>query len=90
MSTFAPWAVSPEESPGQSGWSARHRIPAIVGSLLLVAVTMLLGERNWYLPRWLSWLPKPPGPAGLEGAEAAPEPSPAAPDTGLVPAGPGR
>jgi RND superfamily putative drug exporter len=28
----------------------------------------LLGERNWYLPRWLSWLP----PVGLED-QTAPE-----------------
>lgn len=80
MSTFAPWAVSPEESPGQSGWSARHRIPAIVGWLSLVAVTMLLGERNWYLPRWLSWLPKPAGPSGPARPGGVPsEPSPARP-----------
>jgi RND superfamily putative drug exporter len=34
----------------------------------------LLGERNWYLPRWLGWLPKiEHGPA------ASPEPVPAPP-----------
>jgi hypothetical protein len=23
----------------------------------------LLGPRNWYLPRWLGWLPQPSRPA---------------------------
>jgi RND superfamily putative drug exporter len=27
----------------------------------------LLGDRNWYLPRWLQWLPK----LDVEGHEAA-------------------
>jgi putative drug exporter of the RND superfamily len=25
--------------------------------VLLPAVLTLLGERTWYLPRWLDWLP---------------------------------
>ncbi|MDP5183768.1 MMPL family transporter [Blastococcus sp. BMG 814] len=29
----------------------------VVRALLLPAVMQLLGERNWYLPRWLAWLP---------------------------------
>ncbi|MGY1805946.1 MMPL family transporter [Blastococcus sp. SYSU D00669] len=29
----------------------------VVRALLLPAVMQLLGERNWYLPRWLRWLP---------------------------------
>lgn len=29
----------------------------IVRAVLLPAVMTLLGERNWYLPRWLRWLP---------------------------------
>jgi RND superfamily putative drug exporter len=41
----------------------------IVRAVLLPSVMKLLGDRNWYLPRWLSWLPKvshgdvPPDPA---------------------------
>jgi uncharacterized membrane protein YdfJ with MMPL/SSD domain len=31
----------------------------IVRAVLLPAVMKLLGERNWYLPRWLEWLPQP-------------------------------
>ncbi|MBO8192022.1 MMPL family transporter [Streptomyces oryzae] len=30
----------------------------VVRMVLLPAVMMLLGERNWYLPRWLGWLPR--------------------------------
>ncbi|MEU3460032.1 MMPL family transporter [Streptomyces sp. NPDC006733] len=30
----------------------------VVRVLLLPSVMVLLGERNWYLPRWLRWLPK--------------------------------
>ena len=29
----------------------------IVRAVLLPASMMLLGDRNWYLPRWLEWLP---------------------------------
>ena len=29
----------------------------VVRSVLVPAAMELLGERNWYLPRWLSWLP---------------------------------
>ena len=45
----------------------------IVRAVLLPASMMLLGEQNWYLPKWLEWLPhlepeaarragRPPGP----------------------------
>jgi uncharacterized membrane protein YdfJ with MMPL/SSD domain len=30
----------------------------IVRLVIIPAVMALLGERNWYLPRWLTWLPK--------------------------------
>ena len=45
----------------------------IVRAVLLPATMKLLGDWNWYLPRWLEWLPRleteaPPAPA----AAAAP------------------
>jgi RND superfamily putative drug exporter len=45
----------------------------IVRAVLLPATMKLLGEWNWYLPRWLEWLPR------LEGrtSEPAPEVGPA-------------
>jgi putative drug exporter of the RND superfamily len=41
----------------------------------------MLGDRNWYLPRWLAWLPKvqvegPPAPAPPTAGQAAPPPVP--------------
>ena len=30
----------------------------VVRGVLLPATMKLLGERNWYLPRWLAWLPR--------------------------------
>jgi RND superfamily putative drug exporter len=35
----------------------------VVRAVLLPAVMKLLGPRNWYLPRWLGWLPRPSRPA---------------------------
>jgi len=46
----------------------------IVRGVLLPATMKLLGERNWYLPTWLQWLPR----LEHDEAEALPEPKPAA------------
>jgi putative drug exporter of the RND superfamily len=46
----------------------------IVRAVLLPATMRLLGEWNWYLPRWLDWLPRlehGDGPAPVE-VEAEP------------------
>jgi uncharacterized membrane protein YdfJ with MMPL/SSD domain len=40
----------------------------IVRSVLVPAAMKLLGERNWYLPAWLNWLPN----VHVEGAEPPP------------------
>jgi RND superfamily putative drug exporter len=39
----------------------------IVRSVLVPSAMKLLGDRNWYLPRWLQWLPK----IDVEGHQAA-------------------
>ncbi len=44
----------------------------IIRSVLLPASMKLLGDWNWYLPRWLEWLPN--ASAG-EGADAAAQPA---------------
>jgi uncharacterized membrane protein YdfJ with MMPL/SSD domain len=44
----------------------------IVRAVLLPATMKLLGDWNWYLPRWLEWLPR------LDHGERAPEAVPAA------------
>jgi uncharacterized membrane protein YdfJ with MMPL/SSD domain len=43
----------------------------VVRGILLPAAMSLLGERCWYLPRWLSWLPGRRLPAGSPPARAA-------------------
>ena len=44
----------------------------IVRAVLLPASMKLLGEWNWYLPRWLQWLPRLEHERSV-GAEPAPE-----------------
>jgi uncharacterized membrane protein YdfJ with MMPL/SSD domain len=43
----------------------------LIRAVLLPATMKLLGDWNWYLPRWLEWLPRL-GPDG-GGRERAPE-----------------
>jgi len=47
----------------------------IVRVVLMPAVMELLGDRNWYLPRWLHWLPH----LNVEGEAPAPPPMAAKP-----------
>ena len=44
----------------------------VIRSVLLPASMKLLGDSNWYLPRWLEWLPRL-GPEGGESQEPQPE-----------------
>jgi uncharacterized membrane protein YdfJ with MMPL/SSD domain len=49
----------------------------LIRAVLLPAVMALLGERNWYLPRWLGWLPdltEPPAEPVLPRQVPQPEP----------------
>ncbi|NEW71779.1 MMPL family transporter [Streptomyces rhizosphaericus] len=53
----------------------------VIRGVLLPAVMSLLGERNWYLPKWLGWLPDlahdepapAPRPSTLVGVSPRPE-----------------
>jgi RND superfamily putative drug exporter len=47
----------------------------IVRTILVPAGMRLLGDRNWYLPKWLQWLPK----LNVEGQEPTHEPEVALP-----------
>jgi RND superfamily putative drug exporter len=55
----------------------------IVRAVLLPATMKVLGRRNWYLPRWLGWLPEishasqaaPLTPLSVPGAPEAPPPA---------------
>jgi hypothetical protein len=62
-----------------------RRSEGLVRSVLVPAAMQLLGERNWYLPSWLQWLPQ----LDVEGhAEQAPRDVPGAPaETRPGPAG---
>jgi len=53
----------------------------VIRAVLLPSLMSLLGERNWYLPRWLSWLPD--FGHGEPAAEPTDEPS-------IEPSQPGR
>jgi uncharacterized membrane protein YdfJ with MMPL/SSD domain len=47
----------------------------IVRAVLLPATMKLLGEWNWYLPRWLEWLPRLDDGEGEAAPEAKPVPT---------------
>jgi uncharacterized membrane protein YdfJ with MMPL/SSD domain len=47
----------------------------IVRAVLLPATMKLLGEWNWYLPRWLEWLPRLEGGTPESAAEMRPAPT---------------
>ena len=59
----------------------------VVRAVLLPASMKLLGDWNWYLPRWLAWLPRAKhepnspaeGPGHRQAPRQAPLPAPAAP-----------
>jgi uncharacterized membrane protein YdfJ with MMPL/SSD domain len=49
----------------------------IVRAVLLPSVMKLLGEKNWYLPRWLNWLPKVSHGEHVPPVREVPAPQPA-------------
>jgi RND superfamily putative drug exporter len=49
----------------------------VVRAVLLPASMKLLGDANWYLPKWLEWLPR-------VATEASAEPEPATSDLGIL------
>jgi RND superfamily putative drug exporter len=55
----------------------------VVRGILVPAALALLGDRSWYFPRWLEWLPgwrlEPSGPEPLTGAAEPGTSAPAAP-----------
>jgi uncharacterized membrane protein YdfJ with MMPL/SSD domain len=73
--TFAVFATMPLIDMKEMGIGLAAAIlidATIVRAVLLPATMKLLGDRNWYLPRWLEWLPR----LEHERPAAAPAPAP--------------
>ena len=52
----------------------------IIRSVLLPDSMELLGDRDWYLPSWLEWIPKMSSPESHQGRKVATEAVPAMAD----------
>jgi uncharacterized membrane protein YdfJ with MMPL/SSD domain len=74
VATFSVFALLPVIDMKEMGIGLAAAIlidATLIRAVLLPATMKLLGERNWYLPNWLGWLPK------LEHETPAPQPAPA-------------
>jgi RND superfamily putative drug exporter len=74
VATFSVFALLPLIDMKEMGIGLAAAIlidATLIRAVLLPATMKLLGERNWYLPNWLGWLPR------LEHEAAAPQPAPA-------------
>jgi RND superfamily putative drug exporter len=61
VAVFAIFATLSQVSIKQAGVGLGVAVlvdATIVRTVLLPAAMVMLGERNWYLPRWLQWLPR--------------------------------
>jgi putative drug exporter of the RND superfamily len=89
VAVFGGFAAGPLVPLQQMGFGLAVAVAldaTIVRSVLVPATMKLLGDRNWYLPSWLEWLPK----INIEGVatpETAPEPVEADLEPELVPVG---
>jgi RND superfamily putative drug exporter len=80
VAVFALFATLPLASTKQLGVGLAAAVlldATIIRAVLLPAVMALLGERNWWLPRWLGWLPQ-------IAHEPAPSTGPAQPERELA------
>ncbi|CAN5298531.1 MMPL family transporter [soil metagenome] len=80
VAVFGGFAAGPLVALQQMGFGLAVAVAldaTIVRSILVPATMKLLGNRNWYLPSWLEWLPK----VNIDGS-AKPEmvPNPVEPD----------
>ncbi|MFC0530593.1 MMPL family transporter [Phytohabitans kaempferiae] len=61
VAVFALFTTAPLTAMKEMGFGLAIAVlidATIVRAVLLPSVMALLGERNWYLPRWLGWLPR--------------------------------
>ena len=78
VATFSVFAILPLIDMKEMGIGLAVAIlidATLIRAVLLPATMKLLGDRNWYLPRWLEWLPRlehEPAPAPVVGP-AVPE-----------------
>ena len=76
VGTFSVFALLPVIDMKEMGIGLAAAVlidATLIRAVLLPATMKLLGDRNWYLPSWLEWLPR------LE-HEPAPEVAPALPE----------
>jgi RND superfamily putative drug exporter len=79
VAVFALFATLPLVSTKELGIGLAAAVlldATIIRAVLLPAVMVLIGERNWWLPRWLGWLPQMShdvAPAVVPAARPAPE-----------------
>ncbi|GID30239.1 MMPL family transporter [Paractinoplanes brasiliensis] len=80
VAVFALFATLPLASTKQLGIGLAAAVlldATIIRAVLLPAVMALLGEKNWWLPRWLGWLPQiahePPAPVVTDRDDREPE-----------------
>jgi uncharacterized membrane protein YdfJ with MMPL/SSD domain len=77
--TFAVFATMPIIDMKEMGIGLAAAIlidATIVRAVLLPATMKLLGDRNWYLPKWLEWLPRLDHGAGTVEQAQEPEAQP--------------
>ncbi len=80
VAVFAGFAAGRLTSLEQMGFGLAVAVfldATVVRSILVPSTMRLLGDRNWYLPGWLQWLPK----IDVEGHTASDEPAVVVPDT---------
>src|SRR5205823_5414689 len=70
------WIFQDGHLQGLLGFHSNGAVATIIRGVLLPATMKLLGDWNWYLPRWLEWLPRLNVEAELERTPAAPVPAP--------------
>jgi len=78
VAVFALFATLPLVSTKELGIGLAAAVlldATIIRAVLLPAVMALLGERNWWLPRWLGWLPQMSHDVSPV-AQPSPEPEP--------------
>jgi putative drug exporter of the RND superfamily len=61
IGTFLVFAILPVIDMKEMGVGLAAAVlidATLIRAVLLPATMKLLGERNWYLPKWLGWLPR--------------------------------